>query len=55
MQHEPNPIPTPNPEALHAPSHPVCVCDKRTVGQLVDGPIVPIPMRITLRSAELFQ
>jgi len=55
MQNEPDSIAAPNPESMHTSSQPVCFRDELTVRQLDDRTIVPVPMRITLRSRELFQ
>jgi hypothetical protein len=55
MQNEPDSVTTPNPESLHASSQPICVCDELTVGQVDDRTIVPVSMRVTLRTPELFQ
>jgi hypothetical protein len=55
MQHEPNPIATPNPEPVHASSQPVRFRNEVPVRQLRDRTVVPVSMRITLRARELFQ
>jgi hypothetical protein len=55
MQNEPDSIAAPNPETVHASSQPVCFCDELTVRQLDDRAILPVSMRIALRTRQLFQ
>jgi hypothetical protein len=55
MQNEPDSIAAPSSETVHASSQPVCFCNELTVRQVDDRTIVPVSMRITLRTPELFQ
>jgi hypothetical protein len=55
MQNEPNSVAAPNSKSMHASRQPVGLCDELTVRQLRHRTIVPVSMRIVLRTRELFE